>query len=259
MGKLNEMLKAWPSGTVAVQPWLAGRHIVRQLSNKYVTGGWVERIGSGAYIRAGDRVAWQGGVYALQQQLDLPVHVGGITALELLGRSHFIQFGNNRSLYLYTHGKFPDRRLPKWLIQHFNTTTFTYVPTELFSNQLGLESLDCGTFNITGSSSERALLEVLALVAKKLSFEHAYLLMEGQDTLRVELLQALLYDCRSYLLKRLFLYLAKKCQLPWLERLNLTTIALGAGKRKIGNGEHYDPELKLLVPLLNIDRQQDLI
>lgn len=250
MRKLNELFKAWPSGTVAVQPWLADRQIVRQLANKYVTGGWVEKIGSGAYIRSGDQVDWQGGVYALQQQLDLKIHVGGLSALELLGKAHFIPFSHNHTLYLYIYERSLDRHLPKWLIEHFKTTNFSYIPKVLFSTQVGLQPLACSNFKIIVSSPERALFEALALIPKKISFNHAYLLMEGQDTLRVELLQSLLHGCRLYWLKRLFLYLAKKSQLPWFERLNLTTVSLGQGKRKIGSGECYDPEFKLLVPVV---------
>jgi hypothetical protein len=103
MGKLNEVLQSWPSGTVAVQTWFDQKKIVRQLSQKYVKGGWVEKIGPGAYIRAGDKVDWRGGVYALQQGLGLPIHVGGKTALELMGRSHFVPLGNP-VINLYTHG-----------------------------------------------------------------------------------------------------------------------------------------------------------
>lgn len=250
MGKLNELFKAWPSGTVVVQPWLAERQIVRQLANKYVTGGWVTKIGSGTYIKAGDQVNWQGGVYALQQQLNQKVHVGGLTALELLGKAHFIPLGNNHTLYIYTHGRSPNRSLPKWLTEYFKTNKFSYVPRALFSTKLGLHDLASGNFTIACSTPERALLEALVLVPKKLSFEHAYLLMEGQETLRVDLLQSLLQNCRSYLLKRLFLHLAKKCQLPWFERLNLNSIELGQGKRKIGSGAYYDPEFKLLVPVV---------
>lgn len=251
MGKLNEFLRVWPGGTVVVQSWLEERHIARQLSQKYVKGGWVEKIGQGAYIRSGDRVNWRGGIYALQQQLQLPIHVGGKTSLDLLGRGHFIPLGDLQHLYLYTNGSDPKRQLPKWLAGYFKLPEIYYVPTVLFSSNLGLQKLDCATFEITISGTERALLEILSLVPKQVSLEHAFLLLQGQETLRADLLQKLLEDCKVQVLKRLFLYLAKKCQLPVVERLNLSTIDLGQGKRKIGNGNHYDPEFKLLMTKLD--------
>lgn len=254
--KLNEILKAWPSGTVALQFWLEQHQISRQLSQKYVQGGWIESIGHGAYKRSGDTVYWQGGVYAFQRQWQWPIHVGGKTALELLGQAHFIPMSEHRALYLYTHSPHPERQLPRWFTQHFSEQKFCYVSNVLFNSDLGLETMDCSTFKITLSSPERALLEVLALVPKKIDFEHAFLLFQGKETLRVDLIQELLQDCRSQTLKRLFLYLAKRCDLAWMERLNLQAIGLGQGKRKIGAGEHYDPEFKFFVPKLSIDQEE---
>jgi len=252
MGKLNEILRNWPSGTVAVQPWLEQQQIVRQLSQKYAKGGWIEKIGAGAYIRAGDNVDWRGGIYALQQALALPIHVGGKTALELMGRSHFVPLGNP-TINLYTHGIHPERHLPKWLSQYFKDQVFHYIPTVLFTEKVGLQALDCSTFQISVSSIERALFEILALVPKRMSFDHAFLLFQGQETLRVDLIQTLLQDCQSQVLKRLFLYLAKQNNLPWVERLNIKLIDLGQGKRKVGLGDYYDPEFKLYVPKIKVD------
>jgi len=254
MGKLNEVLQSWPSGTVAVQTWFDQKKIVRQLSQKYVKGGWVEKIGPGAYIRAGDKVDWRGGVYALQQGLGLPIHVGGKTALELMGRSHFVPLGNP-VINLYTHGSHPGRHLPKWFSEYFKAQTPQYFSTVLFRGKVGLQVLDCSTFKINISSMERALFEILALTSKNMSLDHAFLLFQGQETLRADLIQALLQDCQSQVLKRLFLYLAKQSDLPWLERLDIKLIDLGQGKRKVGLGDYYDPEFKLFVPKIKVDEQ----
>lgn len=257
MGKLSDVLKNWPSGTVVAQSWFEQRQIGRQLAHKYVKGGWIEKIGHGAYIKAGETVDWLGGIYALQHQLELPIHVGGKTALELMGRAHFVPLGKNRVLNLYNHGLYPNRHLPRWFLEYFKDHTFNYNPSILFGDKIGLEDWDCGAFQITISSTERALLEILAWIPKKVSFEHGLLLLQGKDTLRVDLLQELLQNCRSQVTKRLFLYLSKRCQLPWLERLNIEVLALGEDKRKIGDGEHYDPEFKLFVPKLSIDDENN--
>jgi hypothetical protein len=52
-------------------------------------------------VRAGDRITWQGGVYALQEGLKLKIHIGGVTALEELGSAHFVPMARHRQLYLY--------------------------------------------------------------------------------------------------------------------------------------------------------------
>ena len=56
--------------------------------------------------RAGDRVDWIGGVYALQQQLRLPIHIGGKTALEMQGYAHFLPLGKGQFVWLFGSGCF---------------------------------------------------------------------------------------------------------------------------------------------------------
>nr|MBA3571535.1 AbiEi antitoxin N-terminal domain-containing protein [Pyrinomonadaceae bacterium] len=67
--KINQLLKKWPSGVVAVLPWLEKQGAYQQLMHEYEKTSWVLRIGRGAYAREGDKVEWTGGLYALQEQL----------------------------------------------------------------------------------------------------------------------------------------------------------------------------------------------
>ena len=203
MGKLNNLLRQWPNGTVATQLWLDEQQIYRQLSNKYVRSGWLTKIGHGAFAKAGDRVDLFGGVFALQQELKLPIHIGGQTALELFGRAHFIPMTNNYS-YIYVHENKTERQLPSWFVAAFSTNLIKYIRQQLFVKKVGLQNFDCSTFTIEIASPERALFELLALVPNEITYEHAYLVMQGQELLRVEIVQALLESCCSQLLKRLF-------------------------------------------------------
>jgi len=75
--KINQLLKAWPSGTVAVLPWLEKQGVYQQLVHEYEKTSWVRTIDRGAYAKAGDKVEWTGGLYAIQQQMGLPIHAGG--------------------------------------------------------------------------------------------------------------------------------------------------------------------------------------
>jgi hypothetical protein len=54
--KINRLLKAWPSGTVAVLPWLEKQGVYQQLVHEYEKTSWVRTIGRGAYAKAGDKV-----------------------------------------------------------------------------------------------------------------------------------------------------------------------------------------------------------
>ena len=250
--KLNRLLGSWPSGTVMTQSWFERQGITRQLSYFYVKSGWLEKIGQGAFIKTGDQVNWMGGLYAIQQQLDLKVHLGGRSLLEVKGASHFIPMGPKRPLYLYANEGSEVVLLPKWFIQAFSrSATITYFARKLFSTEVGMETLEQANFTIQVSSKERALMEVLSLVSKDVGYTHAYRLFQGQHTLRPSLVQELLENCVSYKVKRLFLYLGKKCSLPWIQHLNLSRITLGRGKRQIGSGGVYDPEFEISVPKLS--------
>src|SRR5580658_5276155 len=88
--KLNHFLLSTPSGVVLTTEWLDEQGISSKLAWWYVHSGLLERLGMKAYKKAGDNISWAGVVAALQGQMHLPLHVGGKTALQIWGRSHFI-------------------------------------------------------------------------------------------------------------------------------------------------------------------------
>lgn len=259
--KLNQLLKNWPSGVVMTQFWGEKHGISRQLAHFYLKNGWIEKLGQGVFIKAGDKVDWMGGLYAIQQQLDLKVHSGGRSLLEIKGASHFVPMGKKKNLYVYADQLSAPERLPKWFFSAFkNSVNVIYLPRGLFSEPFGIELLEQPNYSISVSSTERALMEVLALMPNMVSYSHAYLLFQGQETLRPSVVQKLLECCVSYKVKRMFLHLGKKCELPWLRHLNFENIDLGQGKRQIGSGGHYDSEYKISVPKLDLfdDPQMDV-
>lgn len=256
--KLNHLLKEWLPGTVMPQSWLEGHGISRQLSSFYVKNGWIEKLGQGAFLKAGDRVDWKGGLYTLQKQLNLKVHLGGRSLLEVIGASHFVPVGSRGPLYIYADGQVEKKQLPKWFVTGFKElVSVIYLPRGLFLEPFGIEELNESHFSIRVSSKERALMEVLVLVPQTISYSHAYLLFQGQETLRPKVVQKLLECCNSFKVKRLFLHLGKKCGLPWMNYLNVTHIDLGQGKRQIGSGGWYDNEYKISVPKLNSSDELD--
>jgi hypothetical protein len=245
--KLRALLEAWPKGTVAVQPWLSRQGVSRFLAKRYHQYQWVKRIGSGAYIRPTDSVDWTGGLYAMQTQLDLPVHAGGKTALELQGYGHFVPLGEGGPVYLFGE---PKVRLPAWFLRHSWKVRPVYATKTLFPGdpKAGLSEKSFGDYSMKLSTPERAMLELLTRVSDDDSFEEARLLMEGLLGLRPEFTQELLATCGSVKAKRLFLFLADLCGHGWVDKLDVLNLDLGKGKRSVVKGGRLDPRYQITVP-----------
>lgn len=248
--KLNYLLKTWPKGTVAVSSWLKKQGVYRQLSEIYEKSSWIEPIAHGAFKHADDYVDWTGGVYALQEQLDLNVHVGSRTALELQGHAHFVPLGENYPVFLFGLKRF----LPVWFreyqwkqsVKYFYTNSFPY------KEKVGLTKKEMGAYSITLSSRELAIMEVLYLVDKSETYEHSALLMEGLKTLRPAVVQELLEKTSSIKVKRLFMHLAEKFDHSWVKYIKIQQINFGKGKRMIGKGGNFDSKYNISVPKVNL-------
>ena len=245
--KINQLLKEWPKGTVATQAKLSKLGISRQLATKYVLHNWIIRIGRGAFVRSGDQIDWRGGLYALQTQLGLSVHVGARIALELQGLSHFVPLGQQEKVNLIS-----DRpeRLPAWFrchpwkvkLEHHCLSLFERIPKAASSR------LECGGFEIVMSSPERAIMEQMRLVKVNDDVEQAYRLMEGLTTLRPSVVQDLLVNCRSVKVKRLFLWSAETIGHAWFGRLDLERVELGNGRRQLYKGGRLNLKYQITVP-----------
>lgn len=256
--KLNHLLRVWPVGTVATMAWLERQGIYRQLADAYEKNVWLKRISNGAFIRPGEQVEWTGALYAVQEQLALPVHVAGKSALELLGFSHFIPQNNRGPLYLLG---VPPTKLPRWFLKCDWKVTIHFKTSRLFAgaHDLGLTSQSFKFYSVIISSPERAILEMLHLIPGEQDFEETSLIMEGLGTLRADLVQELLEKCLSIKVKRLALLLAEKHGLPWFRKLAAARIKLGHGKRVIVKEGRLDNKYKITVParfVLNNDRQR---
>ncbi len=245
--KLNQLLQTWPRGTVVTAPFLHEQGVYRQLVAKYLRNGWIERIGKGAYFRCGDTVDWHGGLYALQTQLGMTVHVGGQTALELLGFAHFLSLGRRRKVVLIS-----DRpeQLPTWFKKHKWDATVDHHSLSLFSRipAQAATQLDCGGFEIAMSSAERAVMEQMRLMRTNSDIEHVLQLMEGLTTLRPSVVQSLLESCTSAKVKRLFLWSAESAGHSWVDGLDPARVDLGTGKRQLYKGGRFDPKYRITVP-----------
>ena len=247
--KLNKMLTQWPRGVVGIYSFFKQLNISPQLIAVYRKNGWVKKISSGAFARMDDKeMHWTGGLYAIQKYLDLPIHVGGITALEAAGYSHFV--GQNERMTVWLYG-IRGTKLPQWFAAADWKVTIRYRTAMLFNNvrNIGFAPHEIHGQSLVISTPERAIFEVLDLVSDSIDFEHAKNLMEGLNTLRPDIVQKLLEQCRSIKVKRLFLFLAGHCGHEWKQHLRQKKIYLGAGARSIAKHGVLDPEYKITIPL----------
>jgi hypothetical protein len=244
--KINQLISQWPKGAVFTQKYLTQLGYYRDLVKKYRKGKWIKPVGNGAFKLYHDDVDWYGGLYSLQKQLKLTIHAGGKTALELKGYAHYLR-PKEHECYLF--GSAGDK-LPKWFLDYNWGINVLYKATNLLSEDFikALSEYRHKEFGITISSPERAVLEMLYYVPSKQGFDEALKIMEGLLGLRPTLVQELLEQCRSVKVKRLFLYMAEKLQLPWFSKLNLKSVDLGSGKRVIVKGGVLDKKYKITVP-----------
>ena len=242
--KLNQLLQQWPSGAVATLRWLNSRGVDRRLADKYVQSGWLERLGHGAYKRAGATVDWASAVHALQTQLALAVHPGGITAIELRGYTHYVAFGA-REVILFGN---PGTKLPAWFEARTWSRPVTLVTTSVFaSTERTTSTLRVDGFDLEVATLERVAFEMMYLVPKRQSFEEAFQVVESLTSLRPQVVQQLLEGCTSVKTKRLFMHAAERANHSWVRHLDLSKVDFGSGRRTIHAGGRLDKKYDLVV------------
>lgn len=250
---LRRVLHEIPEGVVVPSAWLSTRKISPQLVHKYVASGWLVSLAHGAYARPALQVDWQGVVLALQRLAQQPVHVGGLSALNLQGLAHYLPLGGEPHIHLWSHGN-ALTRLPAWVSAVSLPQQIVFHRQQLFRPAIqgaGLASVPTRVrdWTLTVAAPERAILEVLSLVDESAaSFTHAVELFEGLPPLRPTLVQQLLEGCLSIKVNRLFLFLAARQDTPWRRKLNTDRVALGKGKRLVTRGGRLDKNFSITVP-----------
>ena len=240
--KINILLQKWPRNTVAVYSWLKDNGVSKSLAEYYKESGWIDSFGVGAFIRRGDEVNEFGALFTLQNNLKLPLHVGGLSALNLLGYSHYLKA--NQPLQIFNKYRSP---IPSWFkdnnnfkLQIFNTD---FLPARKY-----LMSHDIQSHQVLISSPERAILEVFYLCPNEFDLNEAFHLVENLVSLRPKVMQDLLENCNSIKVKRLACFMFEKVGHEWFKLLDLSKIDLGKGNRKIVKHGAYDSKYKIIIP-----------
>ena len=250
---LNPLLTDLPEGVAVPSAWLTERGISPQLVRKYVASGWLTQLAHGAYARPASPVEWQGVVLAVQRLARRPVHVGGLSALNLQGLAHYLPLGGEPCIHIWSHREIV-ARFPAWVTAIKTQQTLILHGQRLFEKTTAHEGLTnlltrIRDWTLTISSPERAILEVLSLVDETTAgFTHAAELFEGLSALRPALVQQLLEGCRSIKVKRLFLFLATRQDTPWSRKLKIDRITIGHGKRLVTRGGKLDTRFSITVP-----------
>ena len=221
------------------------------LRSQYVRAGWLDSPARRVYRRSRTPLTWQQVVVSLQMVLDLPLTVGGRTALEQQGYAHYLST-EIRELHLYG-----PKRPPTWLTNlPLDLTFHWHNSSRLFPKDAEVPPLpgpvmfSAGgmTLPIRYSGKERAVLELLDELPDHESFHQVDALIEGLSDLSPSRLQLVLETCQSVKVKRLFFFFADRHNHAWLSRLDRSRIDLGAGNRVLVKGGRLDPRYHITIP-----------
>ncbi len=242
--KLKNLLNHWPDGVITTSVWLRQLGISRQLVQSYVQKGWIKSLGSGAYQRITDTVKWYGALSGLQQKNKLLIHVGGPTSIAVHQASHYLRLSNKEKIFLFSQ---PRIKLPKWFCRNIQQPV-QHIRTSCFKSNFSTHVYTYKNIKIRCSSLERAIMECLYISPKYFDLLECYQVLEGLRTLRPYIVQKMLMICSSIKIKRLFLYMAEKANLPVFKKLQLGAVDLGRGDRSIVKNGVYNSKYKISIP-----------
>jgi hypothetical protein len=201
-------------------------------------------IGSGVMIRTGKQPTLYGALYSLNNQCNKHFHIGALTALELLGYSHYIPMGRPQVVVYYPRGEW----VPVWMEQYDWGVDVLKVSSGYFDSQTGITTTIQGEFEILLSSPERAFMESLNLAPKYYNLTDLYYVMEQLNTLRPDVVQILLEQNNSIKVNRLFLYMADKAGHTWFDAIDVSKVSMGNGKREIVKNGVYNSKYQIVIP-----------
>lgn len=235
---LKKLLLSLGDAQVVTASYLLAHGYSYENLKGYVRSGYLHSLGRGAYCRAGATPSVEAAVTAMAEQLAIPVHIGGRSALSKSGYVHFVSVSDSPTILFVSRGV----RMPAWFLRHYDGR-FSLVRTNFINSDAGVEDKD----GCPVSTPERAILEFLHDVPCWQSLSEAYQLLEMMQTLRPKRLTELLSACSSVKVKRLFFLLADDLNLPWWHRVEKDVIDLGSGCRVIDKGGSFRPKYNLVV------------
>jgi hypothetical protein len=250
----KELYEIMPEGLVTTHKWLMENNLTRHAIDNLVKSNQLESLSKGVYVRNANKISWQSVVFSLQKILKTDLVIGGLTALEIQGLSHYLSLSENKTVHLFGNDV-----LPEWVNNlDLNVKFVRHTTNSLFAKNLeenkqlppftSQRDWDNDNRKLNLSLPERAYLEVLLDVPQKITFEHADQLMQGLTTLSPRNLQKTLEYCQNVKVKRLFFWFADRQNYVWLGKINRESITLGSGNRMLIKGGKLDTKYKITVP-----------
>ena len=92
------------------------------------------------------------------------------------------------------------------------------------------------------------MLEAIDDLPNKQTFDEVDKFIEFVVTINPDRMNALLKECSSIKVKRLFLWFAERHNHDWLEHIDIEAIDLGSGKRQIFSNGRLDNKYNITVP-----------
>jgi hypothetical protein len=242
-----------PEGIVVTRKWLAeNANLEKHAIDNLVKSEQLSLLSKGLYTRGYTKISWQSIVYTLQSVMKLDYVVGGISALELNGYSHYLPIAEKKIIHIYGNDV-----LPSWVNEIVELVTFVKHSRNSFFENMATEKVDDFSVGLDWkedyeplkiSCPEKACLEMLNELPQKITFEHADQLIQGMTNLSPRILQKLLEQCTNIKVKRLFLWFAFKHNYVWFNKLKTDQLYLGSGNRKVIEGGRLDKTYHITVP-----------
>lgn len=243
--KISRLIQESPKGLVLLSSWLVSKGYSYELQQRYRKSGWFKSIGKGAMLKSEDSFILSGALSAMQFQANLNIHVGGRSALELQGSTHYLQLAS-QEITLFAPGR---TELPPWFTNNNWDASVILFKTSLFNNDsVGLTEYRTNEIKTNISNPARAMCECLSLCPDDFPLSEAFELMEGLSSLRPKQVQELLEECKSIKVKRLFLYFAERAGHSWFKYIDQSKINLGSGNRSLVANGVLTPKYGLVLP-----------
>ena len=241
--KINQLLTNIDSSGLIFSSWLKSNGYSDQLQKQYRDSGWLVSLSQGVMYRAGSTLSAYSALASSNLQTGSMHRIAAHSALEYAGFNHYVPMGKPTLMVALN----PTKRRHAWMGKGVFDMTFRTFHTETFPEpEVITNSTKYGIQYI--SSPEQAFLECLLLAPKYYDYIDLYYIMEQLTTLRADVVQRLLENCRNFSIKRMFLYMAEKAGHYWFEELNKEKIELGTSKIQLVHNGMYIPRYRITVP-----------
>ena len=210
---------------------------------QYRKSGWFSSLSKGVLYRTGDKLSAYAALSGLKVQQNKNFYVGAHSALELFGFNHYIPMGKPSLLIGYP----TNEKIPAWMKENNFEYNLEFFTTKVFQ-KTEFTTKKINGFDILASVPEQAFLECLLLAPNRYDYMDLFYIMEQLNTMRADILQLLLENLANNKVKRLFLYMAQKAGHAWFDKLDVSKIDLGAGKRALVENGVYVSEYLITIP-----------